>query len=160
MRDNGTSLALENLPPNLQTLEDDGSNASWLRHISQARLVVITTLPRSIRAVGISTCLLAMGLRKCVIITEGPATRDILTDEAIIVPSGDPIALAKAIDRAWNDDELRQRTADSGRRYAEKIGGVERLYRDLITVCARVVDNSRHRTQPASSSGPGTQDVP
>lgn len=138
MQENGTRLALKNLPANVQAREDDGSNASWLEHIRGARLVVITTLPSSIRAIGISTYLVAMGLKKCVIITEGPSTRQILNDEALIVEAGSPEALAEAIDKAWKDENLRRRTALAGRKYAEKLGGAERLYGDVIAVCARV----------------------
>ena len=40
-----------------------------------ARVVVIATVPTTIRSAGISTYLVAMALKKCVIITDGPATR-------------------------------------------------------------------------------------
>ncbi|MCI0628017.1 MAG: glycosyltransferase family 1 protein, partial [Acidobacteria bacterium] len=86
-----------------------------------------------------SVYLLAMGLRKCVIITEGPATRGLLTDEAIIVPQSDPAALADAIRRAWDDDDLRERTANAGRRYAERLQGEARLLADIVNTCGDLV---------------------
>jgi len=80
-----------------------------------------------------------MALRKCVIISEGPQTRGLLTDEAIFVPPGDPVALANAICRAWEDDDLRERTADAGRRYAEQLRGEPRLLSDIVDVCGNLV---------------------
>jgi glycosyltransferase involved in cell wall biosynthesis len=139
MRENGTPLSLDRLPANLRAVEDDGSADSWLAHLRGAKLVVITTLPSSIRAIGVSTYLTAMGLKKCVVITDGPGTRQVLNGEAIIVPPADPAALADALRRAWENDALRDATAAAGRKYAEKLAGTSRLYADLIEVCARVV---------------------
>jgi glycosyltransferase involved in cell wall biosynthesis len=139
MRENATTFSLDILPPNLRAVEDDGSEASWLAHLRGAKLVVVTTLASSIRAIGVSTYLTAMGLKKCVVITDGPGTKDILHEEAIIVPPADPVALADAIRRAWEDDALRETTAAAGRKYAEQIGGTGRLYADIIEVCARFV---------------------
>ncbi len=139
MKQHGTDLDLSNLPSNLLAVEHDGHNTSWLDYIRRAKLVVIPTLPGAISPTGISTYLLAMGLRKCVIITEGPATRGLLTDQAIIVPPGDPLALADAIRKAWEDDDLRERTADAGRRYAERLGSYERLLSDIVDVCGQMV---------------------
>jgi glycosyltransferase involved in cell wall biosynthesis len=139
VRANGTPLDLGRLPPNVRAIEDDGSTGSWLDHMRRARLVVMTTLPDGIRAIGVSSYLSAMALRKCVIITDGPATRGILTDEALLVPPSDPAALADAIRRAWTDDALRARTAAAGRAYAEQVAGTARLYADVIRVCERVV---------------------
>jgi glycosyltransferase involved in cell wall biosynthesis len=139
VRANGTPLDLGRLPPNVRAVEDDGSTGSWLDHMRRARLVVMPTLPDGILAIGVSSYLSAMALRKCVIITDGPATRGILTDEALLVPPSDPAALADAIRRAWTDDALRARTAAAGRAYAEQVAGSARLYADVIRVCERVV---------------------
>jgi glycosyltransferase involved in cell wall biosynthesis len=138
MRENGTPLSLENLPANLRAVEDDGSAESWLGHLRKAKLVVITTLPSSIRAIGVSTYLTAMGLKKCVLITDGPGTRHVLGEEALRVPPADPASLADVIRRAWDDDALREATAAAGRKYAEKLAGTTRLYADFLEVCARV----------------------
>jgi glycosyltransferase involved in cell wall biosynthesis len=136
MQDNGTPLSLEGLATNVRAVEDDGSLASWLGQMRGARVVVFTTLPNSIRAIGVSSYLAAMALKKCVVITDGPATRGILTDEAVLVPAADPEALAEAIRRVWEDGALRERTAAVGRRYAESLGGSERLLADVLAVCA------------------------
>ena len=63
VRANGTPLDLGRLPPNVRAIEDDGSTGSWLDHMRRARLVVMTTLPDSIRAIGISSYLSTMALR-------------------------------------------------------------------------------------------------
>jgi glycosyltransferase involved in cell wall biosynthesis len=141
MRDNGTALP-QGLPANVRAVEDDGSMESWLAHLRRARLVVLALLPGAIRAIGVSACLNAMALKKCVVISDGPTTRGVITDEALVVPPADPAALAAAIRRGWEDDALRERTAAAGRGYAEKAGGEERLLRDLVRVCARVAGRS------------------
>jgi len=98
---------------------------------------VIPTFPNSIYAPGLSLYLLAMALRRCVIISEGPQTRGLLKDEAIIVPPGDPGALAQAIRRCWEDDNLRKSTADAGRRYAELCAGEARMISDIVNACGQ-----------------------
>lgn len=138
MAENGTPLSLESLPGNVRAVEDDGSNGSWLEQMRRAKIVVLTTLPSSIRAIGVTSYLMAMAMKKCVIITDGPATRGILHDEAILVPPGDPVALADAIERVWNDPVLRETTARKGRAYAETLGGTERLFADILQVCSQI----------------------
>jgi glycosyltransferase involved in cell wall biosynthesis len=74
----------------------------------------------------------AMLLGKCVIASEGPGLSDVLSDEILKVPPEDPAALAAVIARAWEDDELRGRTAASGFRYALSLGGEPELYRRIL----------------------------
>lgn len=138
MAENGTPLSLADLPANVRGIEDDGSAGSWLEQMRRAKVVVLTTLPSSIRAIGVTSYLMAMALKKCVIITDGPATRGVLSDEAILVPAGDPAALAAAIERVWHDPLLREETAARGRAYAEQLGGTERLFRDILRICAAI----------------------
>ncbi len=139
MAENGTPLDLEKLPTNVHAIEDDGSQESWMEQLKRAKIVVLTTLPTSIRAIGVTSYLTAMAMKKCVIITDGPATRGILTDEAILVPVADPQGLADAISRVWNDPILRDTTAARGRAYAEQVAGTERLFADMLKVCANLV---------------------
>ena len=139
MAENGTPLSLDELPANVRAIEDDGSVGSWLEQMRRAKVVVLTTLPSSIRAIGVTSYLMAMALKKCVIITDGPATSGILRDEAILVPAGDPAALADAIERVWNDPALRESTAARGRAYAEQLGGTDRLFRDILRICGELV---------------------
>jgi len=139
MNKNGTELDLSDLPSNVRAEYHDGDDRTWIEYIRRAKLVVVPTLANSIYAPGLSVYLLAMALKKCVIITEGPATRGLLTDEAIIVPQDDPVALADAIRRAWEDDDLRERTANAGRRYAERLQGEPRLLADIVNSCGDLV---------------------
>jgi glycosyltransferase involved in cell wall biosynthesis len=139
MAENGTPLDLEHLPSNVTAIEDDGSNESWLEYNRRAKVVVMPTLPTSIRAIGVTSYLIAMALKKCAIITDGPATHGVLSDQAILVPPSDPAALAAAIERVWNDAPLRDATAKRGRAYAEQLGGTGRLFSDILNVCAKLV---------------------
>ena len=135
MEQHGTELDFDNWPRNIQAVDFLGCYETWLDHIRRAKLVVVPILPITLSASGISTYLVAMAFRKCVIITEGPATRGLLSDQAIIVPPANPLALARAIRQAWEDDQLRETIADAGRRYAEQVGVEERLLRDIVEIC-------------------------
>jgi glycosyltransferase involved in cell wall biosynthesis len=117
----------ENLPPHMTILRDSGSSRDLVKNIAKARLVVIPTQASSICASGISTYLDAMYLGKCVIISRGPGASDLLTDQALLVPPHDVGALKEAIQRAWEDDSLRRRTAESAQTYARSLGGEEEL---------------------------------
>jgi glycosyltransferase involved in cell wall biosynthesis len=86
---------------------------------------------------------MAMAMRKCVIITEGLATKGMLSDQAIIVAPKDPGAMADAIARVWNDDALRHQTAKAGRIYAEHCAGESRLLADIVRVCGELCVPSR-----------------
>lgn len=138
MATHGTAVDLNGLPSNVRAVRHDGNNDTWIDFIRHAKLVVIPALPNSIYAPGLSLYLLAMALRRCVIISEGPQTRGLLKDEAIIVPPSDPEALAEAIRRTWEDDNLRRTTADEGRRYAELCGGEARMLRDIVNICGEL----------------------
>ena len=120
------------LPPNVRILDDDGSEPSQIRILGNAKIVVLPILKASLVASGISTCLNAMQLGKCVIGSEGPGMSDIFQDEIIAVPPEDPVALAAAIKRAWEDEVLRSRTGHAGHLYALKAGGETELYQRII----------------------------
>lgn len=135
----GTKVDLESLPENLKAIKNPGEQ-SWVDYIVQAKVVVIPLLPTSGYAPGLSLYLMAMAMKKCVIITEGLSTRGMLTNQAIIVPPEDPMALAEAIDRVWNDAELRERVAAAGQHYASGLGGEARLLGDILNICGRLVE--------------------
>ena len=138
----GTPVDLTGLPPNVRPERHDGNNDTWVNYIRRARIVVIPTFANSIYAPGLSVYLLAMGLRRCVIISEGPQTRHLLDKEAIIVPPEDPEALARAIRKAWEDKAFRKQIADAGRRYAELCAGEARMLRDIAGICGDVYTSS------------------
>lgn len=139
MKEAGTDLDLRHVPSNLK-IEKNVGEKSWLESIARAKIVVVPLLPRSGYAPGLSLYLMAMAMKKCVIITEGLSTRGILTNQAIIVPPEDPMALAEAIRRVWNDAELRERVAAAGQRYAIGLAGEERLLGDTLNICGRLVE--------------------
>jgi glycosyltransferase involved in cell wall biosynthesis len=129
----GTGMEEFECPPNVSLLSDDGSVHSWNRWIAGATAVVLPIEPGMLSPSGIGTYLVAMTLGKCVIITEGPATRQILDDRlAVLVPPADVDALRDAIVRTVEDPDYRNGVAAGGRRYALSLGGDERLRRDVI----------------------------
>lgn len=135
----GTPVDLAGLPPNVRPERHDGNNDTWIDYIRRAKIVVIPTFANSIYAPGLSLYLLAMGLRRCVIISEGPQTRGLLDKEAVIVPPEDPGALARAIRKVWEDSDFRKQIADSGRTYAELCAGEERMLADIAIACGDLV---------------------
>jgi len=133
------SRSLNNLPSQVAVLDDDGSATSLTRLILGARIVVIPILRKSLCASGIGTYLNSMLLGKCVIISEGPGASDVLSNQALLVPPEDPIALAEAIQRAWEDQTLRTAIANSGRRFAESLGGERELMQRILDVAIPVL---------------------
>lgn len=135
MAQHGTLVDLTGLPPNVRPERHDGNNDTWVDYIRRAKVVVIPTFANSIYAPGLSLYLLAMGLSRCVIISEGPQTRGLLKDEAIIVPPENHSILAQEIRNVWENDDLRFQIAEAGRRYAEKCAGEERMLADIANKC-------------------------
>ncbi len=127
------SRSLDALPPNVRQLEDDGSEDAQIRILGGARIVALPVIRGSMVASGISTCLNAMRLGKCVVGTEGPGMTDVfLNGEVLTVPPEDPSALAAAIRRAWEDMELRNRVAAAGLEYSIRAGGEQALYQRIV----------------------------
>jgi glycosyltransferase involved in cell wall biosynthesis len=143
LREHGTDLNLSNLPNNLRPQLSVDGDRRFEDLVRGAKLVVLPIAADCISAAGIGSYLLAMAFRRCVIISEGPATRGLLTREAIIVPPADANALAEGIRRAWEDDSLRERVAEAGRRYAERLGGEGRLLHDVVNLCGDLVTGGK-----------------
>jgi glycosyltransferase involved in cell wall biosynthesis len=137
----GTPVDLTGLPPNVRPERHDGNNDTWIDYIRRAKIVVIPTFANSIYAPGLSLYLLAMGLRRCVIVSEGPQTRGLLDKEAVIVPPEDPEALARAIRTVWEDGDFRKQVADAGRKYAEQCAGEARMLLDIANACGDLVSS-------------------
>jgi glycosyltransferase involved in cell wall biosynthesis len=110
-----------------QKIDDDRSLVSVLRG---AKVVVLPILESCL--VGVGTALNAMLLAKCVILTDGPATRRLYTDQVLTTPPGDASQLAAVIRTAWEDRPLRERTAWAGYRYASQLGGEPELFQRII----------------------------
>ena len=129
----GTVLDEDSAPPNVEVVRTDGSLPPFLRYMARARLVVIPIQKDILTQAGIAVYLLAMALRKCVIISSGPGVEDVLeNDQAIIVPAADSQSLRSAIERAYVDDEWRKRFEESGYRYAQSLGGDDRFLAGLL----------------------------
>lgn len=137
LKRSATDVDLSNLPANLAAAKNEGEQ-SWVEYIRRAKIVVVPLLPSTMYAPGLSLYLMAMAMKKCVIVTEGLATRGMLKDEAVIVAPNDPNAMADAIARVWHDDALRHHTAEAGRRYAERCGGEARLHADIVRACGQL----------------------
>jgi len=145
MKEFGAGFGWGDLPQNLHIQQHDG-NKSWIEYLRKAKLVVVPVLTDALYAPGLSLYPMAMALKKCVIITEGASTVGILKgDEAIIVPPNDSVCMASAIKTAWEDDELRERVASAGKRYAQTLGGEMRLMSDLVEACGLLVSNTSNR---------------
>jgi glycosyltransferase involved in cell wall biosynthesis len=123
---------LNELPRNVRLLPDDKSVEKQDRLIRNARVIVLPILKTSMVASGIGTSLNSMFAGKCVIGTEGPGMSDIFGKEMLFAPPEDPEALARVIQLAWQDTELRQRTAMAGQRLAKSLGGEPELYQRII----------------------------
>jgi len=127
------SRSMDALPTNVRILDDDGSTDSQLRLLENAKMVVLPILKSSMVASGISSCLNAMSLGKCVIGTEGPGMTDVfLHSEVVTVPPEDPVQLAAAIRRVWEDADFRKQTAEAGHRYAHTQGLEQDLYQRVV----------------------------
>ncbi len=62
----------------------------------------------------------AMAAGMAIIAADIPSCREVLGDAALLVPAGDPVALARAIDRLAADGDLRQQLQQSVRRRLEQ----------------------------------------
>lgn len=114
---------LNRLPSNLRLLEHDpASYQSQVEVLMGAKIVVVPMLKSCLQMSG--SIYNAMLLGKCVIVTEGPASNGLFTDEAITVPPEDAPALAAAIEKVWRDPQLREATAHRGYELAASLGGV------------------------------------
>jgi glycosyltransferase involved in cell wall biosynthesis len=135
MAAHGTTTWEGELPPNVKLVVDDSnSHEVFLDYVAWARLIVIPRYKHDIGPAGIATYLIAMAMNKCVIVSDGPGVGDVLTDEAAIVPPENVDELAKQIQLLWNDHAQRNAIANRGRRYADAVGGDDRLYRDILRV--------------------------
>lgn len=129
------TVPLDQLPPQVKLLPDDGSQDTMVRIISEAKVVVLPLIPDNLLA-GISVYLDAMLLGKCVIMTEGAGSSDVLTKEALFVRPGDDIALSNAIRSVWENDQLRNDTARYGYEHALSLGGEPELYQRILAALA------------------------
>jgi glycosyltransferase involved in cell wall biosynthesis len=124
-----TVLDTTKLPANVRVVHDDGSARSFIDAMAGARLVVLPIRPDTLSPSGVGVYIMAMALRKCVIITDSPSTHGVLEHEenAVLVPPEDPLALREAIRKVWEDDAYRRGIAERAFAYAQALGGEEEL---------------------------------
>lgn len=117
---------------NVEIIRHDFDRDTWYGYLANCRCVVLPIRPDVIQCAGISVCLEAMAFGKPVVISEGPATRQILTNTmAGIFPPGDHRQLAQIIQNIWEDEGYRQKLSRTGQAYALSLGGEERLVKDI-----------------------------
>ncbi len=134
----GTLVERSNVPDNVEIVHDNGSSESWIDYFSKAKFVVLPIKESTISPTGISTYLLAMALKKCVVISVCPATKDILNDKtAVLVPPNDEEALRKAIVKVYEDSEYSKRVAEEGYKYAVSLKGHDRMVEDILAFISK-----------------------
>jgi glycosyltransferase involved in cell wall biosynthesis len=139
----GSYLEEGPFPPNVEVIRLDGSAKPFIELMANSRFVVLPLKP-DITGVGIGVYIMAMAMGKCVVISEGPATRGVLTDDlAVVVPPLDAPALQRALERVYTDEAFRTKVASNGQRYALGLGGERRLIENVIRWLA--TDKSKAR---------------
>lgn len=117
----------------VEIVRHDFNRKSWNDILSKCRAVVLPIRSDVVQCAGISVYLEAMAFGKPVIITEGPATKGLLSQEiAAICPPDNPESLAAAIKKIWEDEEYRKILGNVGRNYALSLGGEDRLVKDIL----------------------------
>nr|WP_232307110.1 glycosyltransferase [Sphingomonas sp. Y57] len=135
------ALPTEPPPPNV-TLCSDLDPDACLRLAQRARLSIVP-LADVAAASGQITVIEAMRMGRPLIVTDAIGSRDYVVDDVtgLLVPPGDPAALAAAMQRLWDDAALRTRLSDAARRFAEDAlsdeAAAAALARILDSVAAR-----------------------
>lgn len=128
-----TALKFKESASNIEVVRHDFNIESWNEYIAKARVVVIPIKKGTIQSAGISVLLEALALGKPVVITEGEATRGIITpDVAMIVPPEDIIMMTRAIQKIWCDDEFRIVLSKNAKDFALKFGDTDRMMNDIF----------------------------
>jgi len=113
---------LEAKAPNLRRL-DRVQLPAFYAHLAQARFTVVPLQHDPKRAAGVTVIVMALMAGRPVIASDIPAARDHLRHgvDGLLVPPGDPRALADAIVRLDTDRELLERLAAGARRARERL---------------------------------------
>lgn len=126
------------LPANVEIVRQS-QHDPFVETMAAARIVAIPIKARNISASGISVTLTALGLGKCVVVSDGPATRGFLdAGQVCTVPPEDVDALAAVLHELWNDAAAREVYAQRAAAFARSLGGAERLYADIHRVLERI----------------------
>ena len=132
IKKHGTTIRSQ-IPSNATIVNHDCNAQSWIEYMANAKFVVIPISKDTISSTGISTYLVAMALNKCVIISRGPSTIDVIPkDCAVMVAPANSDELKEAILKIDQDDEYRNYIANNGYKYAMSLKGHDRLVGDII----------------------------
>lgn len=117
-------------------LQHEGSVAlpEFYRALASSRFVVLPLIEDATRAAGVTVLAMALMAGRPVVATDTAATRDYVHDgvEGLLVPSGDPAALADAITRLDTDRALLTTLAAGARRAGQRIS-TERWAEQVIS---------------------------
>ncbi|MEW6014543.1 MAG: glycosyltransferase [Candidatus Zixiibacteriota bacterium] len=121
----GSFLDEKAAPENVEIVRHDGSVGRFVEIMANSRMVVIPIKKDIITQAGIAVYLMAMALKKCVIISSGPGVDDVLPEgAAVIVPPGNVAALRQAMERIYQDQAERERVTRAGYDYAMSLKGI------------------------------------
>lgn len=127
------------IPSNVTIIHDDFSVDSWNALMAKSKFVVIQIREDTISPTGVSTYLVAMAMKKCVIITECPATLNIIPNDcAVIIKPSNVKELQAAIIKVDTDEEFRNKIAENGYKYAMSLKGEERLISDIVQFVKKI----------------------
>ena len=129
----GSHVDERSAPANVRVIRLDGNPEKFISLMASARVVVLPIKP-DICGAGIGVYIMAMALRKCVVISSGPGADDILPPAAaLVVPARDPVSLRLAIQRTFNDPAYRSVFEEGGYQYAKDLRGEERLVESIAS---------------------------
>jgi glycosyltransferase involved in cell wall biosynthesis len=113
------------------------SRDAFFAAMAKARLVVLSLQSGLLRFPGVITYVTALRMGKCVVVNDPRGARSYITDgeTGVLVPPGDPQALADKLRRLWHDDRLRRGIAARAREYAAAHFTTARYLADIEALC-------------------------
>lgn len=109
------------LPPNVELTTERIDHPTYRQILARAKVVAVTTTA-PLYPSGQTVVLEAMAMAKPLVVTDSAAIRDYVTPgvEGLLVPAGDPAAVASAIDELLADGDRRLRLGRAGREAVER----------------------------------------
>lgn len=122
------------LPPEVR-FHSTVDRASYLSMLASASVVVLPSFVREYPT-GQTVLLEAMALGKACVVTDTPAMRDYVEDgqTGVLVPPGDPAALAEAVGGLLDDDERRRSIGQNAWARSFAIGGARAMWAEVAAV--------------------------